>query len=363
MKLPRPIFASCVILVLAQATVAISRPQQRAGVITGVVIDSSTSEPLDNAIVYIPNSGIGTSTGADGSFMLPRLSGGEYDIIVSRVGYLREKLHLSLGEDDSLTLVIPLTARPVRAPGIEVFSGPETVSASAPLFFPDGGEKSWCAYGSETEIPIGILFAGKSMYMYALETAMEGGEKDIRFWLLVYNGSEDTLTFDAGRDIRLDMKAGGKTYHNVRPNLPAGSTGDETGSITAGMQFPPAERTLGVMAAQSTFFIDAAFRFDLAAATFGAAPFPWLGWLNPQEHPAGVNPRHLKDVYDKCTHGGTLGRYRIFPAGGVDGVLRFPLPGFHAVESAMAMGEAYTYTYVFVLQTPSGEERIVFTAH
>lgn len=357
MKQPYPIFAICIILVIATASVMLSQPQQSAGVISGIVIDSSTSEPLENVIVFIPNSGIGTSTGADGGFTLPRLPPGDYDLIVSRVGFHRGKLHLSLGKDDSPTIVLPLTAHPVRAPGVEVYAGAEIGPEAAPLFFPDGGENSWCAYGSETEIPVGILFAGRTMYMYALETSKINGEEFVGLWLLVYNGSEDTMIFDAGQDLRLDITAVGRTYHNVRSESLTARTGDGTDSAMVSVQFRPVERTFGVMAAQSTLFLAVNDRFDRA----GGGPF--LGKFAPPERPAGINPRHLKGIYDKCTHDGILRQYRIYPASGVDGIIRFPLPGFDSVESERPGGRDYSYSYEFVLRTPSGQERIVFTAH
>ncbi len=358
MRIPLPFSIICSIFLLLPATSERLRAQQQThGVITGRIYDSSTSEPLDDAIIFIPMSGIGTSTASGGMFTLRRLPPGDYDLVVSRVGFHREKLHVTLEEGDTLDLEISLTPRPVQSPGVEVRAESEGGSTGQPLFFPDGGEKSWCAYGSETEIPVGILFAGKSMYMYALETTPIGKEKFLRLWLLIYNGSEDTVIFDAGNDIRLDIKSGGKVYNNVRPDTSAFTLDQDVG-ITPGNLTPhPAERTLSIIAAQSTLFKAAADRFDI----MGGGPF--LGVLAPPEHPAGVNPRHLKELYDKCMHSGTLGRYRIFPASGVDGFIRFPFPGFHATGSDTVTGGEYAYTYEFVLQTPSGEERIVFTAH
>ncbi|HLF15606.1 MAG TPA: carboxypeptidase-like regulatory domain-containing protein [Bacteroidota bacterium] len=328
-----------------------------AGFVRGIVTSSETGESIENAIVYIPNSAIGTSTGVDGRFTLHRLPPGDYDLAVSRVGFHREKRRVTLGEGDTLDLEISLTPRPVQSPGVEVRAEREGGSTGPPLFFPDGGERSWCAYGSETEIPVGILFAGRTMYMYALESTPIGEEKFIRLWLLVYNGSEDTMTFDAVRDIRLTMKTGGKSYHNVRPDPSPANTLRNTDTSQGEFQPRAVERTLSVMASQSAFFIAVNLRFDWAGGG------PWLGIATPPEHPSGVNPRHLKEIYDKCSHDGILKQYRIFPASGVDGFIRFPFPGFQATGSGTAAGREYTSTYEFVLQTPSGEERIVFTAH
>ncbi len=331
--------------------------QVRPGVITGLVYDSSSRQPIEDAIVFIPNSGLGTSTVPGGRFTLQRLFPGEYDLVVSRIGYRPRTFHLSLGASDTLTLEVPLAPRPVQAPGVEVQAEAEGLPGGRPLFFPDGGDQSWCAYGSETEVPVGILFAGEVMYMYVLESTPVCEERCVSLWLLVYNASGDTITFDAGRDVRLDMRSGGRAYHDVRPDPPSSGPDGGTGSDLTDVPFLPAERTLNVMAGQSTFFIDAAFRFDLEGGG------PWLGWLAPPERPAGVNPRHLKEIYDKCAHAGILGQYRIFPASGVDGSIRFPFPGFDTAESGNNVGEEFTFTYEFTLRTPSGDKRIVFSAH
>lgn len=55
--------------------------------ISGKVLSDQSGEPLSGASVYINNSTIGSTTGADGHFNLPGVRPGTYDIIVSFISY------------------------------------------------------------------------------------------------------------------------------------------------------------------------------------------------------------------------------------------------------------------------------------
>jgi hypothetical protein len=342
---------------LAQAT----RP---AAVITGLVVDSSTAGPVVGAIAFIARNGIGSSTGADGRFVLPRVPPGEYDLVVSRVGYRRVVLRIAPGGSDTIALIVRLVPAPLEVGGVEVTAEAGNAPDGAPIFLPDGGKNSWCAYASETEVPVGILFTETALYFYHLDTAVIGSERYIRFWLLIFNGSEEPISFDADRDIRLDLDFEGRRYRSVKPDrelASAARNGKNPRLLSANL---PVERTLNVMASQSQFFIDDAFRFDLvASSTGGYPPTPWLGWLNPPEQPAGVNPRHLMDVYDKCEHDGVLRRYTIAQGSGVDGTVWYPMPGFDRTGPGRVPGAGLPSMCEFTLTTPTGEERIVFSMH
>ena len=55
--------------------------------ITGKILSNETGEPVTGASVYINNSTIGTSSGADGSYHLNNILPGTYEIIISHIGY------------------------------------------------------------------------------------------------------------------------------------------------------------------------------------------------------------------------------------------------------------------------------------
>jgi hypothetical protein len=66
-------------------------------VFTGRVIDAKTTEPLQFASAYFNNTTIGSSTGGNGEFMFSNVPFGEYELIVSYVGYktFRMKVRVS----------------------------------------------------------------------------------------------------------------------------------------------------------------------------------------------------------------------------------------------------------------------------
>jgi hypothetical protein len=55
--------------------------------IKGKVIDSSNGKPIPDASVFLNNATIGTKSNTDGSFSLNGLGPGQYDLIVSVIGY------------------------------------------------------------------------------------------------------------------------------------------------------------------------------------------------------------------------------------------------------------------------------------
>lgn len=55
--------------------------------LSGSVVDASTQKPLDGASVFLGNTSIGSTSNTKGDFTLSRISPGQYDLIVSMVGY------------------------------------------------------------------------------------------------------------------------------------------------------------------------------------------------------------------------------------------------------------------------------------
>jgi hypothetical protein len=57
--------------------------------ITGRIINAADGKPIPDASVFINNTSTGAKAGADGSFTLNNLNAGQYDLIVSALGYER----------------------------------------------------------------------------------------------------------------------------------------------------------------------------------------------------------------------------------------------------------------------------------
>lgn len=68
--------------------------------VEGRVLDNANGQPLAGASVYINHTTVGTTTGADGSFVLHGIDAGFYELVVSYVGYERILYEMSLKSKD-----------------------------------------------------------------------------------------------------------------------------------------------------------------------------------------------------------------------------------------------------------------------
>jgi len=71
--------------------------------VTGVVLDSSSREPLSKASVFCQNTTLGTVTNKDGEFSLVLKSGG-YDLVFSYTGYQTQTIRV--GENNKLEILL-----------------------------------------------------------------------------------------------------------------------------------------------------------------------------------------------------------------------------------------------------------------
>jgi hypothetical protein len=60
---------------------------QPGGVLSGIVRDSAGGKPLAGVSVFLNNTSRGTVTRSDGSFLLPNIPKGAYELIISAIGY------------------------------------------------------------------------------------------------------------------------------------------------------------------------------------------------------------------------------------------------------------------------------------
>jgi hypothetical protein len=93
---------------------------QGTGTLRGVVVDSATRAPISGADVSIPSLRLLTQSDDSGRFTLSRLSAGEIELSVRRVGYepQRETIIATGGPRDSVLIV--LVAQPVVLAGVPV---------------------------------------------------------------------------------------------------------------------------------------------------------------------------------------------------------------------------------------------------
>ena len=72
------------VLSIAVARMAIGQP---GNPLSGAVKDSAGGKPLAGVSVFLNNTSRGTVTRADGSFLLPAIPKGSYQLVISAIGY------------------------------------------------------------------------------------------------------------------------------------------------------------------------------------------------------------------------------------------------------------------------------------
>ncbi len=92
---------------------------QRANFIKGVVTDMGDGSPLPNCSIFINNSSRGTISDLKGLFLLEHIPAGNYDLVISAIGYETYTLNFS-GDRLPLDLKVKLTRKPSELSAITV---------------------------------------------------------------------------------------------------------------------------------------------------------------------------------------------------------------------------------------------------
>src|SRR6478609_7145573 len=81
---------------------------QKTFLIGGKVVDSASRQPLAGASVFAQNTTQGTTSNAEGAFVM-RLPNGGYDLIISYTGYETRSIRISNTQatGDSITIALP----------------------------------------------------------------------------------------------------------------------------------------------------------------------------------------------------------------------------------------------------------------
>jgi hypothetical protein len=335
---------------------SVAEAQQRT-VVSGIVSDSASGAPIQDAIVYFASSTIGVSTGQDGEFRFSGLRPGSYTLVISRVGYATRTVPITTIGRDSLHLRIELAPREAMVGEVNILGDRIDRPDLPPIhLFPGDGEHAFCAYGPETSRPIGILFVGQTIYMYSLEPTVVDSSKFLRLWLLVYNGSDSVLAFHGGRDLSLRVHKPGMDEVEVAPQLLDVSLPEAQDSILRRIASETIGKTMKIMGTQREIIAEAIRRFE-------GGKNAWIGRAAPPERIGGVNPGHLWNVYRESLAAGILRTYSIYPHNGVHGFVFFPFPALEWRARSSSFREAWESTYRLVLRTTEGMRSIDFAAH
>lgn len=88
--------------------------------IKGRVINKIDKKPLSNVNVFLSNATIGTKTNADGTFQLDRVKPGNYNLVVSMVGFETYFYALAINESDIDLGDIKITPKTIRLAEVTV---------------------------------------------------------------------------------------------------------------------------------------------------------------------------------------------------------------------------------------------------
>ena len=348
-----------------------SAQKETGGIIVGRVTDAETGGPVENVIIFIASTPIGTSTEKDGSFKISRISPGEYDLVLSCVGYDRQTVPLTIGKGDSLYYDMKLRPRLIQTKGVEVLGqrpAAESLRLGA-LLFPHDSPNTVCLYGTSTSLPIGVLYCDSALYMYTLEPTVVGDEKYIRIWLLYKNLSQTLYDLDPMKCVRLHMKGEKYSYTNLVSD-PAVHIlkmvdmkmvkNEISASIAAPFRSMAKKQTL--MEREGAHFekllsLEAILhdpKWNTRADKIGAQ------WYGPAG--GGTLSSDLYNVFIRGVNDGILKRHLVYPDNCVNGYIYVPFPGLNWKASGNLFTDAWEYSYKLEIITPHGSRVIDFTA-
>lgn len=118
LKIPGSLILACV------TVLALLLPQfahaQATATVSGTITDKTTGEPLPGASILVVETSIGTSTNADGKYVLSTTPTGDQTLRISYLGYKTVEENLSLEANQNVTLNIGLTDNFVELDGITI---------------------------------------------------------------------------------------------------------------------------------------------------------------------------------------------------------------------------------------------------
>lgn len=103
-------------------TVILAQGENQFIILSGVVLDGQTSEPVPGVHVYIPSAGRGEATDYSGYFHLPTLPGDS--IVVSAIGYTKQHFIVPERAPGVFSVVVELKEDVTQLPIVEVFPYP-----------------------------------------------------------------------------------------------------------------------------------------------------------------------------------------------------------------------------------------------
>lgn len=99
---------------------------QDQGTIFGKVTEATSGQLVEAANVALEGTSYGTTTDADGDFRITNVPAGDYELVVSSVGYGRESKSISLAPQQSLEVNFSISASSTQLQEVEIIGRKET---------------------------------------------------------------------------------------------------------------------------------------------------------------------------------------------------------------------------------------------
>jgi len=92
--------------------------------VTGKIIDSADKKSIPGATVFLANASVGTASAVDGTFTLANVRGGQYDLVVSMIGYKSYRTTLLVNSDIKLPDIV-ISASAIGLQQVTIHPDPE----------------------------------------------------------------------------------------------------------------------------------------------------------------------------------------------------------------------------------------------
>lgn len=113
--------------------------------ISGKIVFAEDNKPVAGASVFLASTSFGTVSGSDGSFRLSNIPVGNYDLVVSYVGYETVQKNITVINSDVANVGFAITAKPKELEAVIVSSGEKQTWEKWGRFFTEQfiGSGSW----------------------------------------------------------------------------------------------------------------------------------------------------------------------------------------------------------------------------
>lgn len=175
--------------------------------VSGKVIFADDNKPVAAASVFLTGTSIGTVSGSDGSFRLTNIPLGNYDLIVSYVGYETVQRTVTISNSNAADILVAIKAKPKELEAVIVNSGEKQTWEKWGQFFTEQfiGSGSWaedCRLENYKQIEFRfnkktnylVAFCDEELFItnhklgYRIKYKLERFEYDFKERLLYYEG-------------------------------------------------------------------------------------------------------------------------------------------------------------------------------